>query len=258
MQRDTLELARRSEAITRGSRNAQIFAAFVAVIAVLVAVLAWRPWAGTAIAHATLKLLPPSRDAVIPKPISQVSTPPPYSADLASRHCGVWWRSWLVEQGAAEVPTRPLIEVSAPAGVDVTIAGAKIRIFRAYTPSQLSLIECFRAAGGGPAPGTLLEVDLAHPDAAPTIVADDGSNQSLSLPDAVINVEPGHTEFIAVTPHGDHRFFEWSLELRAVIDKRSERFVFGTRSRPLRSWLGSLPAAGYDYDMSGRAWRRTT
>jgi hypothetical protein len=146
-----------------------------------------------------------------------------------------------------------LVQIAAPASADVAVTGATVRVFRSFVPKALSFIVCLH--GAGPEPGTLLDVDLAHPGVSPTIVADDGSDTPLALPTAVINVAPGHTEYVAVTPRGARRMYEWSITLNTVVAQRQQTFVFGSRKHPLRSWLGNIATIrDYDYDMISRSW----
>jgi hypothetical protein len=119
----------------------------------------------------------------------------------------------------------------------------------------MSLIGCART--GGVEPGTLLTVDLAHPAAAPTVVADDGSEASLEVPTAVISIAAGHTGYVALTPHGDARIYEWSVELRLVVAQRVQTAVVGSTTDPLRSWLGKTPQQTYDYDLRTEKWTTT-
>ncbi|HEY7829505.1 MAG TPA: hypothetical protein VIC06_02950 [Solirubrobacteraceae bacterium] len=195
--------------------------------------------------------MPHVRNAFVPNPINRIPRPPPYPSSESGDHCAVW-NNWLEAQGAAD-EWPPMIQLSAPTSADVTVIGASIRVFRSYVPTGLSYIECVH--GAGPVPGTLLDVDLAHPAAAPTIVADDGSDTPLALPGAVINVDPGHTEYVAVTARGARKMYEWSVTLRVVVAQRTQTLVFGSPHRPLRSWLGARPTVTYDYDFSANAWR---
>jgi len=165
----------------------------------------------------------------------------------------VWWKGWLTQRHAVELAPR-LLEVSAPAKADVTIASASVEVFRAFTPRELTLVQCVYG-GGGPSPGTLLRVDLARPSTLPTIVADNGAMTPLSMPNAVINVGAGQTEYVAVSPNGRAYLYEWAITLHLVVDQRDEAVVLGSRSRPLRSWLGKEPAVAYDYDFQARRWR---
>ena len=95
--------------------------------------------------------------------------------------------------------------------------------------------------GAGPVPGTLLNVNLDRPNAPPTIVSDAGQSVPLAMPYAVINIDAGHTEYVAVTPAGSGRFYEWSVKLTVVVDQHPRTYSFGSAAQPLRSWLGRPP-----------------
>jgi hypothetical protein len=206
-------------------------------------------------ARAVVRLLPPDTNAVVPKAADQLDRPPSYPADQRSDHCALWWRRWLPTQQAALVGADPLVEVRAPAQAPVTVTAARVEVFRSWRPPTQSLVEC--VTGAGPSPGTLLNLDLVHPNARPTIVADDGRDEPLALPDAVIAVGRGRTEDIALSPIGAQRFYEWAVTLTLVVDQRSQTATFGSRARPFRSWLGPVPARAVNYDFRTRVWRRS-
>jgi hypothetical protein len=207
-------------------------------------VLGWfsSPNSGIPVPRALVKLINYPLNAVIPDPISKVPVPPTYPIDEETDHCDIWWGNWFIREGASPDPPSLIIQVSAPVSADVTVIAARARIFHAYKPKATSFIEC--TGGGGPIPGTLLNIDLAHPDAAPTIVSDIGTAVPLSMPGAVINIDPGHTEYINVVPHGTGRFYDWSVELTVIVDQHTESIVLGSPQHPLRSWLGPIPRAG--------------
>ncbi len=248
LQQEALALARRT---SRQNKNIQIVGAVVGVIGLVLAVLvAWQPWSRGSPA-ALARLVPRTHNAVIPSGIAQVTTPPQYSPDLSADHCDLWWRSWFEEQAAAEDAV-PTIEISAPSSAGVTVTSATIHVFRSYTPSNLSYVECVHSAG--PMPGTLLNVNLDRPDDPPTLVADDGSDRPLSMPDAVIDIGPGRTELLAVTPRGMPRLYEWSVDVGVIVNQRRQTFTFGSATDPLRAWLGKRPTNSYDYNLASRSW----
>ena len=79
----------------------------------------------------------------------------------------------------------------------------------------------------------------------------------MHLPSAVINVAPGHTEYLEVRTDGDQRtFYEWSLTLKISIDQHVERRSFGTRSNPLRDWMGIVPNHLYVFSPTSNSWNR--
>lgn len=218
-------------------------------------VLGWfsSPKSGTPAPVALVKLVNFSLNAVVPIPISKVSVPPAYPIDEEANHCDVWWNNWLEHEDASPDPPDPMIQVSAPASADVTVIAARVRIFHAYKPQAVSFIEC--TAGGGPIPGTLLNIDLTHPGAIPTVVSDIGTAVPLSMPGAVINIDAGQTQYINVVPRGRNEFYDWSVTLTVIVDQNTETFVFGSAHNPLRSWLGPTPHRGYDYSMRGHSWQ---
>jgi hypothetical protein len=78
------------------------------------------------------------------------------------------------------------------------------------------------------------------------------------MPGSVINVPPGHTEYVTIAAEGPPRFYEWSLILHLTVDQHEETTTIGTRSHPLLSWLGAVPRTGYDYDVGSNSWRRVS
>jgi hypothetical protein len=256
---ETLDLSRRQLEVSestahaaRRSRRLQVLAVAIAAVGVLVSVLVWAPWTrGGPLPKASVTLTPNAHNSFAPTRASRLPVPPPYPAADTGEHCANW-TSWLEAIGAAsEWPY--LVEVSAPVRADVAVVSASVHVFRSYVPEGVTTIECVH--GAGPIPGTLLTLHLANPNAPPTIVADDGSDTPLRLPDAVINIEPGHTEYIALTPDGAPRMYEWSVTLQVVVAQHTKSITFGSPSHPLRSWLGSLPATAYDHAPSGGSWR---
>jgi len=168
-------------------------------------------------------------------------------------HCRLWWDNWFPREGAAPNPSYLLIEISAPEHADVAVTGASLRVFRSYKPSAVSYIQC--VYGAGMVPGTLMNVNLSRPNAEPTIVSDAGTAVPiLSMPDAVINVAPGHTEYVKIIPTGDKRLYEWSIALIVVVDQKKSVIRFGSEQDPLRSWFGIAPSQAYDYSMTSHSW----
>jgi hypothetical protein len=237
--------------------NIYLKSTFAVVVgaAIIVGATVWQPWkasgSGTRAVHARLSLTTPNANAVIPKPLTALGSPPVFSRAQVQDHCPAWWAHWFVQQGAAQMGG-PLIEVSAPAKADATITGASVKIYKAYRPAAASLIQCLH--GAGPTPGTLLNVNLDRPSARPTIVSDLGREVPMAMPDAVININPGHTEYVVVAPAGSDKLYEWAVKLRVVVDQRTQVYSFGSASSPLRSWLGPQPARAYDYDTATRSW----
>jgi hypothetical protein len=230
-----------------------VLGAVVALVALVTPFLIWKLSGQSKVARAAVHLVPRQHAAIVPKPISKVSAPPGYPRDQRDNHCHAWWHDWFQTQLAAE-DWEPTIEISAPANSAVTVDKATIQVFRSYEPQTLSMIRCVFSEGG-PAAGTLLFVDLHQPAAGPKVIADDGSVTALAIPNAVININPGHTEYIAVRPKGKHRMYDWSVTLTLVVDQRRESRTFGSARHPLRSWLGDTPSAQYDYDVRANVWK---
>ncbi len=255
---ETLDLSRRQLEVgestshtARRSGRLQVLAVAIAAVGVLVSVLVWAPWTtGGPLPKASITLMPNAHNSFAPTRASMLPAPPLYPAANTGEHCANW-TTWLETIGAAsEWPY--LVEVSAPVSADVAVVSASVRVFRSYVPEDVITIECVH--GAGPIPGTLLTLHLANPNAPPTIVADDGSDTPLRLPDAVINTEPGHTEYIALTPDGPPRMYEWAVTLRFVVAQHARTITFGSRGHPLRSWLGNRPRASYDHPPAGGSW----
>lgn len=205
---------------------------------------------------ATVSLSSSAGIAVIPQSISKVSTPPAYSSVEAGDHCGLWWKGWFQREHAALLNLPPFVTVAAPKDAPVTITRVSTHVFRAYKPPGISIIECL--SGAGPIPGTIVSVDLDHPSVRPTVAAS-GGGHPMPLPEAAIEVKPGHTEYLSLVPRGVRGFYEWSATLEIVTDQRTTIRQVGSPGQPLRSWLGfgSTPTvnAGYDYDVATHSWR---
>jgi len=200
-----------------------------------------------------------SQPVLIPKAIDRISDPPPYPASLVQSHCDLWWRAWFVRQEAVSLPSDEALEIAAPHSADVTLVRVRAHVFRSYTPKRLSWIQC-QATGAGPVPGSQLNLDLEHPDSLPRVASQLGA-AAVPSPPAVINIGPGHTEFVVLIPHG-HGLYEWSAKLDFVVDQHDETVVVGSRSHPLRTWIGDQTDGGasanvgtYDFDVSSRSWR---
>ena len=251
--REILDVGERQVHLSRLSLRFQVSSVAIAALGVGVTLFAWHPWGGSGPLHARLKLTPGSHDGYVPRSVAALSVPPAYRASSRESRCEEWWRRWFGSQDAAET-TNPLVEVSAPAAAAVTITDVTVHIYRSYLPKALSYVKC--VTGYGPESGTLLYVDLAHPERVPKIVADDGSETPLAMPNAVIDVEPGQTEEVALTPRGEPRMYEWSARLRVIVDQQEQTFRIGSARRPLRSWLGPSPKGGaYEFDEQTGSWK---
>jgi hypothetical protein len=249
--------AQLAEKDARWNLALQIAGVAVAAAGVLISLFVWHPWVHAhphriILPQASVQMLPNSHSAFVPALITRIPPPPDFPASERIDHCSRWWRTWFWSERAAEVAV-PAIQVSAPPNADVAVVGASIKVFRTYRPPAVSYIACLHGAGAEV--GTRLDVNLSRPNAVPTIVAADGSDRPLALPNAVINVDPGHTEYIAVIPHGAPLMFEWSIVLTTVVAQRTKVFVFGSPPRPLRTWLGPAPPATREYDYSIQAHR---
>jgi hypothetical protein len=75
------------------------------------------------------------------------------------------------------------------------------------------------------------------------------------MPPEVINVAPGHTEYIEVNAERENKLYEWSLTLEISIDQRRERRSFGSQARPLRSWGGPFPSSVYVFPRGADSWQ---
>jgi hypothetical protein len=251
--REIVDIGERQIHLSRLSLRLQISAAALALAGVGIALFAWHPWGGGSTLYAKVKLAPGSHDAYVPLPVAAIPSPPAYTESSRESRCEAWWRRWFGEQGAADT-VDPLLEVSAPAAAAISITGASVHVYRSFAPKAMSYVKC--ATGYGPTAGTLLYVNLAHPERPPRIVADDGSETPLAMPNAVIDVEPGQTEEVALTPRGPPRMYEWSARLRMVVDQHEQTFDAGSARHPLRSWLGAPPRGGaYVYDETASAWK---
>ncbi len=245
--------ARKGIELAKQNRNLQVVAIFVAVLGIIVAVVsAWPASPSQASGKTRITLIPLLKDAILPHSVSRVPPPPAYPGNETADHCALWWKKWFIRQQASAYPSNVLVEVSAPADADATITSARLSVFRSYKPPAISFIRCF--TGGGPVPGTLLNINLDHPGARPTIVSESGQAVPLAMPDAVINIAAGHTEYLDISPSGSGRIYEWSITLSVVVDQHSTFTVFGSRQHPMRSWLGAPPSPAYDYSVKKRAW----
>jgi hypothetical protein len=251
--REILDVGERQIHLSRRSLRFQVSSVAIAALGVGITLFAWHPWGGGSTPlHAKAKLAPGSHDAYVPHPVAAISIPPANRPSREESRCEEWWRHWFDAQDAAGT-ANPLVEVSAPATAAVTITRATVQVYRSYAPKAISYIKC--ATGYGPEVGTLLYVNLAHPERPPKIVADDGSETPLVMPNAVIDVEPGKTEEVALTPRGQPRMYEWSARLQMIVDQHEQVFDVGSARQPLRSWLGSNPnSRAYEFDEQEGVW----
>ena len=255
--REERRWALRNIELAQQNRNLQLTAIIMAAIGVLVTILlAWPSSPKHATPKAKVTLVPVAQNAVIPSPISRISSPPPYPAKDIIDHCGDWWTSWLTRQEAAPAPPDLFVEISAPANANATVTSASLKIIRAFVPPKVSHIRCL--VTGGATPGTLLYVNLVHPANRPTIVSDTGETVPLlSMPDAVINISAGNTEYINISPTGKLGwFYAWSVTLTVVVDQRSTAITFGSKRHPLFSWFGSTSSLSYDYSFAHHSWEK--
>jgi len=250
------ENAKLAEKSNRGQLVGLVVGSVLAVLGIAATVLlTLQPWKSDSVppqVRAVVKLVV-ARNGIIPKPISAVSAPPSYPSSQSADHCAGWWMKWFGQQGAASIDD-PTISISAPQDADVTVVSASIEVYQLYKPADLSFIMCLH--GAGPVPGTFLNVNLDRPNAYPTIVSDAGQLTPLEMPGAVINIDPGHTEYITVQPSGRRGIlYSWSVELVIVVNQQQEKFAIGSPMNPLRSWFGSIPSNAYDYDMQTHSWQ---
>lgn len=251
--RELVNIGEQQMHLSRSGLRWQITAAAIALLTAVISLFAWHPWAGAGSPqlHARVKLALGSHDAYVPARPQTIPPPPPYSLSSKESRCEEWWRSWFEQQKAAEVNS-PILEVSAPASAAVSVVGARVHIFESYAPSAITKVQC--ASGYGPEQGTLLYFNMRQPDARPKIVASDGRETPLTMPTAVINVDPGVTEEIALTARGPELMYEWGATIRVVIDQHEETFEVGTPRRPSRSWLGEKPRIFYAFDEGTSTW----
>jgi hypothetical protein len=252
--REEVGWARKAVDLARQNRNLQLVAIMIALAAIVIsAFLTWPQSPKAMLAHARITLVPFDRNALIPRQIRSLPSPPPYPAIDAGDHCPIWWKTWFpVERAAPDAD--PLIEVSAPKSTSVTITEAQFHVYRVYRPTAISYVQC--VYGAGPEGGTLLFVNLNRPNATPTIVSDMGTTVRLSMPVAVINVGAGHTEYIEISPSGSgHEIYAWSITLTTVVDQHAAVVHFGSPQDPLRSWFGPLPRRDYDYSFANHKWQ---
>ncbi|QXJ24061.1 hypothetical protein AGRA3207_005312 [Actinomadura graeca] len=189
-------------------------------------------------------------NSVVPMAPGHLPSPPDYPPADENGHCQEW-KSWFDRLAGAPITKSRPIRISAPAHANVEVVSAKPTVYRSYKPARLTLVRC---QGAGPKPGTLLRIDLDHPVAPPTVVADDGSEKPLRMPNATIAINAGHTEYVAVTPRAAAaKMVEWSVRITMVIDQKEQVVNYGSAGRPLRNWFGPPPPA-QDWDQARRTW----
>lgn len=258
--RKILRHAEESAELAKKSNRGQLVALLVGSVLTVLTIVATflvtlQPWKSGPVpsqVRAVVQLIP-ARNGIIPKPISAISVPPSYPPSQSDDHCTGWWKKWFGQQRAAPVDD-PTIRISAAQGADATVVSASIEVYRSYKPAALTFIDCMH--GAGPVPGTYLNVNLDRPNAYPKIVSDSGQLTPLKMPGAVININPGHTEYISLQPSG-HRgmLYSWSIRLVVVVDQKQEKFTIGSPANPLRSWVGPIPSNVYDYSMQTHSWQ---
>lgn len=227
-QRKPASIGRMGLELARKNLIVQVLAVLVAIPGVAVTLLSWHPWSSPVAPSAILKLVG-AESYVVPGLRSQFPAPP------YSLHCSDW-NAWALRAGAAPVPSMQYIEVEAPAAADVTITAANIHVFRSYLPSHLSSIVCI--TGAGPSVATDMFVSLSMPSALPRIVSASGGTAPLAMPGSVVNISPGHTEYLDVQPAGEARYYNWSITFTVVVNQQAKEVTIGSASHPLASWLG--------------------
>jgi hypothetical protein len=209
--------------------------------------------------HPALRVLLGEGDAYFPQPLRKLPRPPNYTATGGSlaAHCSQW-NAWL-EANRASRAIPPTVALTAPSNTAVTIVSAVPHIVRAFVPSAATYVECDRGAGGFG--GTSLAFDLAHPARRPVVVTDTG--RRFAMPDGVITVDAGRTEYIAFDGAGPRyrpgrqaRLYEWYGELTIVVAQHQEIDRVGSASEPLVSWSGPPARTFYDFDFQLRRSRR--
>jgi hypothetical protein len=216
--------------------------------------------AATQAPKARLTLIRALGDMVIPQAVSRLPQPPSFPPALAANHCGRW-SAWFEKQHAAQAMYPFVVQVAAPAHTDVTVVDVKTTVYRSFKPAAVSYIDCLH--GGGPLPGTMVDVNLSHPEARSIVLVQSRPNDLSSpvkkraMPGAVINISPGHTEYIQLNTLGKGWYYEWSVRLQVVVDQRTETFTFGSPQHPLSTWLGKSPAPAYDYNAADHQWQLT-
>lgn len=241
---------------SKSSGRLHIVAPFVGAAATVIAavLVAWHPWESkvTPVARVTLSKL--YGNAIVPKAIDTVPQPPAFPRSQGTDHCAFWWRKWLPRQHAADFEYTPQVAIAAPDGSDVTVTRALVHVFRAYRPRDFSGISCRVSPGAGPEGGTRLILDLDHPTKLPTILPTTGGPE-MQMPSGVINIAPGHTEYIELNPLRGEKLYEWSFTLEVSVGQHVEYESFGSRTAPLRTWGGSFPSRLYAFPTGASHWR---
>jgi hypothetical protein len=177
------------------------------------------------------------------------------TCSIAARgnHCAQW-RAWFERIGAEQAG--PLVQVSAPRSAPVSLVAVRTTVYRAYKPHAKTRVDC--TLGAGALGGTYLEHNLDRP-VAPSRLASQFGAHKFAMPPAVFRVGAGGSEDVAIQPAGrPGRFYDWGLTLDMVVDQRSQRFTFGSRAHPLRSYVPRAPQAdnirSVDYNFGTRSW----
>jgi hypothetical protein len=225
--------------------------AVAAVVAVLTFIVANSGGPGPA--KASVRLVPVDRPTTVPLSVSALPAPPSYPSNDKENHCAQW-RAWFERIGAEQAG--PLVQVSAPRSAPVSLVGVRTTVYRAYTPQAKTQVDC--TLGAGPLGGTYLERNLDRP-VVPSLLATQFGAHKLAMPPAVFRVGAGGSEDLAIQPAGrPGRFYDWRLTLDLVVDQRSQRFTFGSRAHPLRSYVPRAPQAdnipSVDYNFGTRSW----
>jgi hypothetical protein len=139
-------------------------------------------------------------------------------------------------------------------------------VYRSYKPRAVSYILCDTEppVGADLEPTTEVTVSLSHSSSVVKFIESEAKTRLLQ-PSTAGTVRPGSTTFVAIPAGGDegltilptgdcNRIYEWSLDLRAIIDQREQTLFIGSEKSALRDWFGAVPQRGYDYDLKRKAW----
>jgi hypothetical protein len=203
------------------------------------------------------RMLPPDPGSwAAPTRVGDLGIPPPFTRDVGTQesHCDEW-EDWLTGDLEAFPSTGThVIEVSAPADLPVVIVDVHVEVLEHRPITDPLLVRCRVGAGGFYAHTASIVLESAEPTLE--IESSEGSRLPFLVPPDQFRVDPGYTEAIELLPTGAPGFWEWTLELTAIVDQVRLTQTLGTREHPLRTFVGSLDGLDMvDWDLATCSWR---
>jgi len=192
-----------------------------------------------------------SPDWIAPVPLESLGVPPafPPSTEPGSDHCGDWY-PWLDKLGAAPILGISYINVAAPAGAEVSITDAQVRVTKKYA-APMTIVQCLYGAGGHDADPATINLDAPNPD---LVVQSKEGDVTLKAGRGQYKTAPGSYDIIAISPQGTVGYmYEYQLTLTYVVNAKSATTVSPVYRFYMRPEMTAVPTA-YDFDQASQKW----